>query len=109
MKIPSIRAKIGNWTYYISSLSFLQVSQLVRKIDAELHGRPCWREWPGSFDPGQHSIVTTEAKIAAGASARRAGTAVRRSVARNSRRILLFGTTAQRLDETQRQFGRRVR
>lgn len=37
MKIPAIRAKIGNWTYYISSLSFLQISKLVRRVDNELH------------------------------------------------------------------------
>ena len=37
MKIPAIRAKLGTWTYYISSLTLLQVSQLVRRIDDELH------------------------------------------------------------------------
>jgi DNA sulfur modification protein DndB len=37
MKIPVIRAKIGNWNYYIGSLTFLQISELVKKVDAELH------------------------------------------------------------------------
>ena len=37
MKIPAIRAKMGDWTYYISSLSFQQVNDNVSKIDEELH------------------------------------------------------------------------
>jgi DNA sulfur modification protein DndB len=37
MKIPAIRAKIGTWTYYISSFSFKQVSSLVKRVDDELH------------------------------------------------------------------------
>lgn len=37
MKIPAIRAKIGNWIYYISTLSFQQVTDHVEKIDDQLH------------------------------------------------------------------------
>lgn len=37
MRIPAIRAKIGNWTYYISTLTFKQVSEYVSKVDQELH------------------------------------------------------------------------
>lgn len=37
MKIPAIRAKIGDWTYYVSTLSFEQVNQFVEKIDDQLH------------------------------------------------------------------------
>lgn len=37
MKIPAIRAKIGNWTYYITTLTFQQVSDHVEKIDDQLH------------------------------------------------------------------------
>jgi DNA sulfur modification protein DndB len=37
MKIPAIRAKAGIWTYYIGSLTFLQVAKIVKKIDSELH------------------------------------------------------------------------
>lgn len=37
MKIPAIRGKIGTWIYYISSLTFEQISQNVKKIDDELH------------------------------------------------------------------------
>ncbi len=37
MKIPAIRSKIGNWTYYTSVLTFEKVSQLVQKVDDELH------------------------------------------------------------------------
>jgi DNA sulfur modification protein DndB len=37
MKIPAIRGRIGTWTYYISSLTFEQINQNVKKIDDELH------------------------------------------------------------------------
>ena len=37
MKIPAIRGKIGNTIYYSSNLSFQQVSNLVKKVDSELH------------------------------------------------------------------------
>jgi DNA sulfur modification protein DndB len=37
MKIPALRAKIGSWTYYLSTLTFEQVSQNVEKIDDQLH------------------------------------------------------------------------
>lgn len=37
MKLPAIRAKMGDWTYYVSTLSFQQVNDHVSKIDQELH------------------------------------------------------------------------
>lgn len=37
MKIPAIRANIGNWIYYVATLSFKQVNDYVKKIDDELH------------------------------------------------------------------------
>lgn len=37
MKIPAIRANIGNWIYYVATLSFEQVSKYVKRIDDELH------------------------------------------------------------------------
>ena len=37
MKIPALRAKIGSWTYYITTLTFQQISDSVSKIDDELH------------------------------------------------------------------------
>lgn len=37
MKIPAIQGKIGITTYYTANLSFLQVSEIVKKIDNELH------------------------------------------------------------------------
>jgi DNA sulfur modification protein DndB len=37
MKIPAIRSKIGDWTYYVTSLTFQQVSDNVSKVDEELH------------------------------------------------------------------------
>lgn len=37
MKIPAIRANIGNWTYYITTLTFDQVNNTVEKIDDQLH------------------------------------------------------------------------
>ncbi len=35
--IPAIRAKIGDWIYYASTLSFKQVAEYVRRVDDELH------------------------------------------------------------------------
>lgn len=37
MKIPAIRGKIGDWTYYSTILTFEQVSNYVSKIDDQLH------------------------------------------------------------------------
>ena len=44
MKIPAIRAQIGIWVYYISTLSFDHVSKYVRKVDDELHKSELLRE-----------------------------------------------------------------
>lgn len=37
MKIPALRSHIGDWTYYITTLSFEQVNTFVSKIDNQLH------------------------------------------------------------------------
>jgi len=37
MKIPALRAKIGNWDYYVTTLTFEQVNLYVSKIDDQLH------------------------------------------------------------------------
>jgi len=37
MKIPAIKAKIGDWDFYVATLTFEQVSQFVSKIDEHLH------------------------------------------------------------------------
>lgn len=37
MKIPAIRSKIGNWTYYVGSITFEQVRDYVSRVDEELH------------------------------------------------------------------------
>lgn len=37
MKIPAIKAKLGTWTYYITTLTFQQISDHVEKIDNQLH------------------------------------------------------------------------
>lgn len=37
LKIPAIRSKMGIWFYYVSSLSFKEVSEHVKDIDDELH------------------------------------------------------------------------
>ncbi|KGE88815.1 MAG: DNA sulfur modification protein DndB [Phaeodactylibacter xiamenensis] len=37
MKLPAIRAKMGDWTYYVSTLTFEQVSRYVSRVDDELH------------------------------------------------------------------------
>jgi DNA sulfur modification protein DndB len=44
MKIPAIRAHIGDWTYYVSTLTFQEVSDHVSKIDQELHKSENLRE-----------------------------------------------------------------
>ncbi|OCA80579.1 hypothetical protein BBH99_00305 [Chryseobacterium contaminans] len=37
MKIPAIKGRIGDWDYYVSTLTFQQVNDYVSKIDNELH------------------------------------------------------------------------
>lgn len=37
MKIPALRAHIGDWTYYVTTLTFEQVDLHVSRIDDELH------------------------------------------------------------------------
>lgn len=37
MKLPAIRAKIGNWTYYSSTLTFQQICEYIERIDDQLH------------------------------------------------------------------------
>lgn len=37
MKIPAIRSRIGDWTYYITTLTFEQVGNNVEKIDDEIY------------------------------------------------------------------------
>ena len=37
MKIPALRAKIGDWDYYVTTLTFEQVKTFVSKIDDQLH------------------------------------------------------------------------
>lgn len=37
MKIPALKAKIGDWDYYVTTLTFEQVSKFVSKIDEHLH------------------------------------------------------------------------
>lgn len=44
MKIPAIRAQIGIWVYYLSALTFNQVSEYVKKVDDELHKSELLRE-----------------------------------------------------------------
>ena len=37
MKVPAIKGKIGTWDYYVTTLTFEQVTQFVSKVDSELH------------------------------------------------------------------------
>lgn len=37
MKIPALKAKIGNWDYYVSTLTFEQVNNFVSEVDDQLH------------------------------------------------------------------------
>ena len=44
MKIPAIRAKMGVWVYYLSKMTFKQVSQYVSPVNDELHKSTVLRE-----------------------------------------------------------------
>ena len=44
MKIPAIRARMGIWVYYVSTLTFKQVADNVKKVDDELHKSVLLRE-----------------------------------------------------------------
>lgn len=37
MKIPAIKSRIGNWDYYVTTLTFEQISTKVSRIDEQLH------------------------------------------------------------------------
>lgn len=37
MKIPAIRANIGDWVYYVSTMKFSDVAKYVKRVDNELH------------------------------------------------------------------------
>ena len=37
MRIPALKGKIGETPYYTTNLTFRQISQLVKKVDSELH------------------------------------------------------------------------
>ena len=36
-KIPAMRGKIGTTVFYTTNLTFKQISQLVKRVDSELH------------------------------------------------------------------------
>ena len=44
MKIPAIRAKVGIWVYYVSTFTYAQVKEYVKKVDNELHKSTVLRE-----------------------------------------------------------------
>jgi len=37
MKLPALRAVIGNWTYYATTLTFEQVNDYIERVDSQLH------------------------------------------------------------------------
>ena len=37
MKLPAIRAYIGDWVYYVATMRFKDVSEYVKRVDNELH------------------------------------------------------------------------
>ena len=37
MKLPAIRACIGDWVYYVATMTFKDVSVYVKRVDNELH------------------------------------------------------------------------
>jgi DNA sulfur modification protein DndB len=57
MKIPSLKARIGDWDYYVTTLTFSQVSQYVSKIDENLYRSE------GLKDLIQRSITNNYLKI----------------------------------------------
>lgn len=48
MKIPAIRAHIGDWVYYIATMRFKDVSKYVKRVDNEVI--PTF-VWDFSFQP----------------------------------------------------------
>lgn len=44
MKLPAIRACIGDWVYYIATMRFEDVSKYVKRIDNELHNSVLLKE-----------------------------------------------------------------
>src|SRR5690625_370684 len=44
MKIPALRAKIGTWNYYVTTLTFEQVSENIEKIDDEIYSSDLLRD-----------------------------------------------------------------
>ena len=44
MNIPAIRANVGIWAYYVSTLTYEQVSKYIKKVDDELHKSEVLRE-----------------------------------------------------------------
>lgn len=37
MKIPALRSRMGDWVYYVCTLTFQQVDQYISRVDDELH------------------------------------------------------------------------
>jgi DNA sulfur modification protein DndB len=44
MKIPAMRAKVGIWVYYVSTLTYAQVKSHVKEVNDELHKSTVLRE-----------------------------------------------------------------
>lgn len=42
--LPSIRSRVGDWNYYVTTLSFQEVSELIKAPD-EIHERQKLAEW----------------------------------------------------------------
>jgi DNA sulfur modification protein DndB len=58
MNIPAIRAKVGIWVFYVSTLTYAQVKKYVKPVDDELHKSTVLREML------QRSITENYRKIA---------------------------------------------
>lgn len=57
MRLPALRASIGDWTYYITTLTFKQIADKVERIDDQLHKSENLR------DLIQRSITSNYVKI----------------------------------------------
>lgn len=59
MKIPAIRAKVGIWVYYVSTLTYAQVKEHVKKVDNELHKSTVLREMLQRSITGNYKQIAT--------------------------------------------------
>ena len=60
MKIPAIRAHIGDWVYYVATMRFKDVSEYVKRVDNELHKSDLLKQMLTSLDKGTQPFVVCD-------------------------------------------------